>query len=311
MQMVTWPNGTLVPALGQGTWKMGEDRGRRQGEINALRAGLDEGLSLIDTAEMYGEGAAEELVAQHAIAEDATHELEGAQGRVAYECACEREALVTQHAAELADTERALARAKAELAHSIAQQSWELERMRAAAEATAGVAADALTSADARKRDLEGVNDAMVSLSERLYVGSLSIGALGVAASGSPSGGLGGDDVGGGVPAWGPTGTGVAGVSPSRAAAANNGNGGGAAAAAAAGGDGLQWELAPAPPTLQRQLTVSPSKRRPPPPPAGDTPPQRRGASPAKGGASRRHWAAANATMAAARPRGRAPNAPP
>ena len=64
MQMVTWPNGTLVPALGQGTWKMGEDRGRRQGELNALRAGLDEGLSLIDTAEMYGEGAAEELVAE-------------------------------------------------------------------------------------------------------------------------------------------------------------------------------------------------------------------------------------------------------
>jgi len=64
MQMVTWPNGTLVPALGQGTWKMGEDRARRQEEIVALRAGLDEGLSLIDTAEMYGEGAAEELVAE-------------------------------------------------------------------------------------------------------------------------------------------------------------------------------------------------------------------------------------------------------
>lgn len=64
MQRVTWPNGTEVPALGQGTWKMGEDRGRRQGEIAALRAGLDEGLSLIDTAEMYGEGAAEELVAE-------------------------------------------------------------------------------------------------------------------------------------------------------------------------------------------------------------------------------------------------------
>ncbi len=64
MQMVTWPNGTAVPALGQGTWKMGEDRGRRQGEIAALRAGLDEGLILIDTAEMYGEGAAEDVVAE-------------------------------------------------------------------------------------------------------------------------------------------------------------------------------------------------------------------------------------------------------
>jgi hypothetical protein len=258
----------------------------------------------LEAARTARAAAAEELVAQHAIAEDATHELEGAQGRVAYDCACEREALLTQHASELADTERALARAKAELAHAIAQQSWELERMRAAAEATAGVAADALTSADARKRDLEGMNDAMVSLSERLYVGSLSIGALGVAAGSSPaSGALGSDDVGGGVPAWGPSGTGVAAVSPSRAAA---GNGGAAAASgAAAGGDGLQWELAPAP--LQRQLTVSPSKRRPPPPPAGDTPPQRRGASPAKGGAARRHWAAANATASVARPRGRAP----
>jgi diketogulonate reductase-like aldo/keto reductase len=64
MQMVTWPNGVAVPALGQGTWKMGEDRGRRQGEVAALRAGLDAGMTLIDTAEMYGEGAAEEVVAE-------------------------------------------------------------------------------------------------------------------------------------------------------------------------------------------------------------------------------------------------------
>jgi diketogulonate reductase-like aldo/keto reductase len=48
--------------LGQGTWLMGEDPSRRQAEIAALRLGLDLGMTLIDTAEMYGEGAAEELV---------------------------------------------------------------------------------------------------------------------------------------------------------------------------------------------------------------------------------------------------------
>jgi len=50
--------------LGQGTWRVGENRGRRQNEIAALRLGLDLGLSLIDTAEMYGEGAAEELIGE-------------------------------------------------------------------------------------------------------------------------------------------------------------------------------------------------------------------------------------------------------
>ncbi len=64
MRMIQWPNGRSIPALGQGTWKMGEDRGARQGEVAALRAGLDAGLTLIDTAEMYGEGAAEEVVAE-------------------------------------------------------------------------------------------------------------------------------------------------------------------------------------------------------------------------------------------------------
>ena len=51
-----------MPVLGQGTWRMGEDRSRRQSEIAALRLGLDLGMNLIDTAEMYGEGAAEEIV---------------------------------------------------------------------------------------------------------------------------------------------------------------------------------------------------------------------------------------------------------
>lgn len=58
------PSGEAVPVLGQGTWHMGDDRGKRREEIAALRLGLDLGLSLIDTAEMYGNGAAEELIGE-------------------------------------------------------------------------------------------------------------------------------------------------------------------------------------------------------------------------------------------------------
>jgi diketogulonate reductase-like aldo/keto reductase len=61
---VTLPTGEAVPALGQGTWQMAEDPRRRADEIAALRLGLDLGLTLVDTAEMYGEGAAEALVAE-------------------------------------------------------------------------------------------------------------------------------------------------------------------------------------------------------------------------------------------------------
>jgi aldehyde reductase len=64
MKTVTLPSGATVPALGQGTWNMGEQRGARAEESAALRLGLDLGLTLIDTAEMYGEGAAEELVGE-------------------------------------------------------------------------------------------------------------------------------------------------------------------------------------------------------------------------------------------------------
>ena len=53
-----------MPVLGQGTWRMGENRRRRTEEVEALRFGLDLGMTLIDTAEMYGEGGAEEVVAQ-------------------------------------------------------------------------------------------------------------------------------------------------------------------------------------------------------------------------------------------------------
>ena len=64
MQTVTLPAGERVPALGQGTWRMGENPDARQAEIAALRRGLDLGLTLFDTAEMYGEGLAEELIAE-------------------------------------------------------------------------------------------------------------------------------------------------------------------------------------------------------------------------------------------------------
>lgn len=55
-------DGTEIPALGQGTWRMGEDGRRRREEADALRLGIELGLTLIDTAEMYGEGGAEEVV---------------------------------------------------------------------------------------------------------------------------------------------------------------------------------------------------------------------------------------------------------
>ncbi|MCF5105010.1 aldo/keto reductase, partial [Pseudomonas proteolytica] len=56
--------GTPVPVIGQGTWRMGEDPGRRTAQVTALQLGIDEGMTLIDTAEMYGEGGAEEVVGQ-------------------------------------------------------------------------------------------------------------------------------------------------------------------------------------------------------------------------------------------------------
>ncbi|SER02486.1 Aldo/keto reductase [Lentzea xinjiangensis] len=61
---VRLPSGETIPALGMGTWMMAEDPSRRDAEIAALRAGLDLGLSLVDTAEMYGSGAAESLVGE-------------------------------------------------------------------------------------------------------------------------------------------------------------------------------------------------------------------------------------------------------
>ncbi len=64
VRTTTLPSGEAVPVLGQGTWHMGEGKHPRKQEIEALRLGLDLGMSLIDTAEMYGDGKAEELVGE-------------------------------------------------------------------------------------------------------------------------------------------------------------------------------------------------------------------------------------------------------
>lgn len=64
MNDIQLPDGTTLPALGQGTWMMAENASRRADEIAALRTGIDLGLRVIDTAEMYGDGAAEELVGE-------------------------------------------------------------------------------------------------------------------------------------------------------------------------------------------------------------------------------------------------------
>ncbi|WP_454757347.1 aldo/keto reductase [Cupriavidus campinensis] len=64
MKTVTLPGGERVPALGMGTWNIGDHRNTRAEEIATLRLGLDLGLRLIDTAEMYGEGLSESLIGE-------------------------------------------------------------------------------------------------------------------------------------------------------------------------------------------------------------------------------------------------------
>ena len=66
MKTIHLPDGTEIPAVGQGTWYLGEERSKRTSETQTLRWGAENGLTLIDTAEMYGDGASEELVG-HAI----------------------------------------------------------------------------------------------------------------------------------------------------------------------------------------------------------------------------------------------------
>jgi len=63
MPTVRLADGKRVPALGLGTWRMGESARTRKREVAALRAGIDAGMTLVDTAEMYGDGGAEEVLA--------------------------------------------------------------------------------------------------------------------------------------------------------------------------------------------------------------------------------------------------------
>jgi diketogulonate reductase-like aldo/keto reductase len=63
MKTISISDGERIPVLGQGTWRMGEKQQARKDEVTALRLGIDLGMTLIDTAEMYGDGGAEEVVA--------------------------------------------------------------------------------------------------------------------------------------------------------------------------------------------------------------------------------------------------------
>ena len=62
--LITLPSSRAIPTLGLGTWHMGEKKADRAREVAALKAGIDLGLTVIDTAEMYGNGGAEEVVAE-------------------------------------------------------------------------------------------------------------------------------------------------------------------------------------------------------------------------------------------------------
>jgi diketogulonate reductase-like aldo/keto reductase len=64
IRTIALPDGETIPALGIGTWTMGEKARKRTEEIAALRTAVDLGMTVVDTAEMYGDGAAEELVAE-------------------------------------------------------------------------------------------------------------------------------------------------------------------------------------------------------------------------------------------------------
>jgi diketogulonate reductase-like aldo/keto reductase len=64
MRSISLKSGDKVPVLGLGTWRMGEKRSERAAEVAAIRLGLDLGITLIDTAEMYGDGGAEEAIAE-------------------------------------------------------------------------------------------------------------------------------------------------------------------------------------------------------------------------------------------------------
>ena len=70
--------GEIVPRLGQGTWRMGESARRRAEEVAALKLGLDLGMTLIDTAEMYGDGRENRAAVDLIVTQADLAELDGA-----------------------------------------------------------------------------------------------------------------------------------------------------------------------------------------------------------------------------------------
>jgi len=64
IRSATLPGGETIPVLGQGTWRMGEDKSKRPSEVAALRTGIELGMNLIDTAELYADGGAERVVGE-------------------------------------------------------------------------------------------------------------------------------------------------------------------------------------------------------------------------------------------------------
>ena len=95
MRTLKLPMGVEIPVLGQGTWRMGEAAKERAAEVKALQFGIDAGMSLIDTAEMYGNGGAEEVTGEAIKGRrDAvflvTKVLPGNAGRKQTVAACER-----------------------------------------------------------------------------------------------------------------------------------------------------------------------------------------------------------------------------
>lgn len=64
MRVTKLPGGETVPVLGQGTWRMGEDKSKKKNEVAALRLGIELGMTLVDTAEMYADGGAERVVGE-------------------------------------------------------------------------------------------------------------------------------------------------------------------------------------------------------------------------------------------------------
>ena len=64
MRSVTLPSGNNMPVMGLGTWRMGEHRDQFEREVAVIRSALELGVRLLDTAEMYGEGGAEEVIGE-------------------------------------------------------------------------------------------------------------------------------------------------------------------------------------------------------------------------------------------------------